>query len=197
MKQRDGEQPGFLSAQAETFLRAASQGNLSEVLRLLEAGVSPEVAYNKGSTALHIAAAWNHAHLIEPLAMAGADLGSRTAVDLGKWRLHSFCTPLHCTIERDALEAARELVRLGANLNARDSDGQTPLRLAVETSGTYSLVSPRLAKFLIEAGAHVNAHDNGGYTIFNQASKTIDLAPGHKESQEVIGMLQERKAWMW
>lgn len=197
MKQHDDEQRAPSSANEEAFLKACADGDLSEVLHLLNSGISPNISAAAGWTPLHYAAIRNQAHLIEPLVVAGANLEGRTAVNPSKWRLHSFCTPLHSTIEWDALEAARELVRLGADLNARDSDGQTPLRLAVETSGTYHLVSASLAKFLIEAGADINAYDNGDYTIFHEASNAADLAPWHQESQEVIEMLQERKAWMW
>ncbi len=184
----------------------------SDVLRLLTEGVSPNVDDAHGFKPLHSAASFNRPNLIRLLAEAGGDLDAHCPGTVFVYapplkdgsrfvrppiHISELFTPLHFTIEWDALEAAQELVRLGADINARDAQGQTPLRLAVETSGTYHLVSPRLAKFFIAAGADVNAYDRDGYTIFHEASMAATLSPGHRASQEVIEMLMERKAWMW
>ena len=51
------------------------------------------------------------------------------------------------------LAEVMSLVELGADINARDSDGRTPLGLAAEHGG------PSCIKALIEAGAQVNSYD--------------------------------------
>ena len=197
MKRNSSAQPlPGPASDAEALFSATCAGDLNDVMRLLNNGVSPTVCDEKGWTPLHVAAVWNQVHLIEPLVLAGADMEAKTPSHR-EFNLFPGCTALHCTVEWDALDAAHELIRCGANIDARNALGETPLRLAVETSGTYHLVSPLLAKFFIEAGADINVYDSGGYTIFNEASKAIDLAPGHFASQEIIAMLQERKAWMW
>jgi hypothetical protein len=197
MKRKPRQSARFdLTSDVLPLFEAVRTGSLKDVTRLLNGGASLHITDSNGWTPLHIAAVWNQAHLIEPLFIAGADLEAKTPTD-GEFNLFRSCTALHCTIEGDALEAAIELIRCGANIDARDVDGATPLRLAVETSGTYQLLSARMAKLFIEAGADINAYDSGGYTIFHEASNAIDLAPGHRESQDVIAMLQERKAWMW
>merc|ERR1719492_11142 len=62
--------------------------------------------------------------------------------------------PLHWAADRGALEVARVLVRMAgetpeaaARLNARDSNGDTPLHYAVNTD------NPELARLLLGAGA--------------------------------------------
>jgi ankyrin repeat protein len=56
-------------------------------------------------------------------------------------------------------ETIRVLIEAGAFVNAKKSDGRTPLMYALRYSSTPEIVTP-----LIEAGADVNARDGRGYT---------------------------------
>ena len=60
---------------------------------------------------------------------------------------------------------ARELLRAGADPDARDDDGRTPLFSAV-LGGSVGLVG-----LLLEAGADVNAHDHRGFTALHFAAE--------------------------
>ena len=60
--------------------------------------------------------------LCRALVAAGANLKSTV-----KWR----GTPLHCAVSCSKVDAVRELLQLGADVNARDLDGRTPLMFAV------------------------------------------------------------------
>ncbi|MEM2790511.1 MAG: ankyrin repeat domain-containing protein, partial [Thermofilaceae archaeon] len=58
---------------------------------------------------------------------------------------------LHKAVFRGHLEVARFLVENGADVNARNIDGMTPLHLAVFRGHL------EVARFLVEKGADVNA----------------------------------------
>jgi ankyrin repeat protein len=64
---------------------------------------------------------------------------------------------------------AAELLKLGANVNARNYDGQTPLHRAVED------VSYEVVKLLLSKGAETNAQDKNGRTPMSLAAKYKDI----------------------
>ena len=65
-------------------------------------------------------------------------------------------TALHDAVRGGDAEQVRELLAAGADVNATDDDGYTPLHRAV----LYK--APDIARLLIEAGADVNATDDDG-----------------------------------
>lgn len=76
-------------------------------------------------------------------------------------------TPLHYAIEKGKPSIARELVKAGADVNARDNNGRTPIFYAATTA-----VSD--VKLLLEAGAEMNAQDNFGQTFLHDRAKRIE-----------------------
>ena len=62
-------------------------------------------------------------------------------------------------------ELARILIEAGADPNAKDNDGETPLHQAVEFENAEA------AKLLIEAGADPNAKNNNGETPLHKATE--------------------------
>ncbi|MEW6614509.1 MAG: ankyrin repeat domain-containing protein [Thermodesulfobacteriota bacterium] len=66
---------------------------------------------------------------------------------------------LHDAAEHGDIEKARSLLNKGANVNARDSKGNTPLHVAAKYG------KKDIALLLIEKGANVNAKDNDEYGI--------------------------------
>ena len=78
------------------------------------------------------------------------------------------------------IEAA---IMAGANVNARDSHGGTPLMLAARNS------SPEVITILLENGADINARHNGGGTaLINAVAFNLDINP------EMITILLESGA---
>jgi len=62
-------------------------------------------------------------------------------------------TPLHAAIRGESLKELDHLIRQGANLNAVDEDGLTPLMCACSWGGVMGM---KIAIRLINAGADVN-----------------------------------------
>ena len=69
----------------------------------------------------------------------------------------------------------KRLIERGANVNAKDDFGHSPLRLAVNNDNVA------LAKLLISAGADVNAKDNDGRSRLYEATLFC-----HKEMQNLL-----------
>lgn len=93
-----------------------------------------------GKTALHLAAEWGDQQVIEALPKARVKkmLDELDAADR---------TPLMYAAARGNTASARALLDLGAKVNARNSTGDTALRVAA-SDGTVEV-----AKLLLEAGA--------------------------------------------
>jgi uncharacterized protein len=72
-------------------------------------------------------------------------------------------TPLFYAAQDDSLEIAKQLIRHGANVNARDKQGETPLHFAARS---FSLA---VAKELIQNDVDVDAQDMHGNTALSRA----------------------------
>jgi hypothetical protein len=98
-------------------------------------------------------------------------------------------TPLHLTSH--SKQIAELLIKRGANVNAKDSTGKTPLH-DVAYDGSLSVL-----KLLIENGADVNAQDNKGRTpkdsafIGIQSDKDFGISGKIKEREEIIRHLSK------
>jgi ankyrin repeat protein len=129
--------------------------------RLLEAGARVDARESfYGETALHWAAADDHADVLRMLVKAGAPVDERSAAQvfarrrngqsvlpLGSW------TPLMYAVRQNAPDAVTALLALGADLNAQDPDGATALIIAI-LNAHYDVAAQ-----LIDAGADVNILD--------------------------------------
>lgn len=87
-------------------------------------------------------------------------------------------TALHGVAGEEHMAMARLLIARGANVNAANDQGTTPLHLAAY---------PQMAKLLVEAGAAIEARDHGGNTPLHAATE-------HPEMQDVMAQLLRMKA---
>jgi ankyrin repeat protein len=87
---------------------------------------------------------------------------------------------LHEAVRAGEVARARELIAAGADANARDSYGATPLMNAAR-GGNVEMVSALLA-----AGADVNAVDELGWSAVHKAVYNSDLDRGFPKVVEVL-----------
>ncbi|MDD9899489.1 MAG: ankyrin repeat domain-containing protein [Alphaproteobacteria bacterium] len=80
------------------------------------------------------------------------------------------------------LDDVKELIAAGAEVDYRDSSGETPLMWAVRYNNTL------LAKMLIEAGADMDARNRYGETACDIAS-----AFGQAETRNMVRQERERR----
>ena len=131
---------------------AAAAGNLPMVTALLRLGVDANIADGGGHTPLY--ALGNQCAgggaVVKVLVRAGAKVDACEGVKR--------CTALHMAARRDNVEAAEALLQCGANIEARDSSGETPLRRAVNCGQTG------VARLLLEKGADRHSTGSKGLT---------------------------------
>ncbi|CRK32193.1 hypothetical protein BN1723_003857 [Verticillium longisporum] len=93
---------------------------------------------------------------------------------------------LHAAARLGNCEMMKMLLDHGADINARDIEGRTPLLAAVEAYKGDAII------FLLEAGVDVNAHDEQGRTALSMAvesdcEKAVDLFLRHGADPNLAG----------
>lgn len=100
---------------------------------------------------------------IEPEAVNRTVFGDSWSCNFGE-------TPLHIAVYNDAKDVLRTLVRLGANVNARDFGGRTPLHNFGVRLDDPELDPPistvrAIYNIMVESGADLHLRDNDGKTV--------------------------------
>ena len=144
---------------------AASEGHLEIVKALLAAGANPNAiggTFHYGPFVAWMSALnrcnKNWLEIFDAMLAAGVELNP--TIDI-------YFSPLGYAISKQQDPAMIEtLVKRGANVNINDSEGETPLMLAVRYS------SGEVVRTLIDAGADVNAKNKKGETVLSIAEKS-------------------------
>ena len=140
-----------------TCLMRASLNGHTETVRYLLSLPEMDVtqADNNGNTALHMAASWKHAEVVQVLIDAGADVDNRNS---------DMQTPLHLASSEGTLDVVKLLVRAGAGVCVADEEGNTCLMFASREGHTeivrYLLSLPEM---------DVTQADSGGDTAWEWA----------------------------
>ncbi len=153
-------QPGAPGAGASTgscaaLTRAAHDGNLTELRRLLATGASVDGADARGRTALHEAAFWGHDDILARLLRAGADVHARDVAG------H---TALDAAIRMGNASSMLLLHEAGADLNLADP-ASLPLMVSAAGQGNTTLL-----KLILAEGHDVNWQDESGRTALAAAA---------------------------
>ena len=151
---------GPLDRQAVTMYAAIRAGDTQSVERVLTQ--QPKLVYARfgaDGTALHVAARYNRPEIIKLLLSWGAELSDSN----GRYA----ATPLHWAAWWGASDAAAELIKAGASVDARATMG-TPLRWAVrgaEVRQNRRADYRAVVRVLLNAGADPNGGDGQGWPV--------------------------------
>lgn len=161
---------GFVSASGLTWAqaledswRAALDGDLPTVQRLIERGASADSADREGSTLLMLAARSGHAPIVSYLVGHKASVNARNRYG---------DTALMAASLKGHVEVAKVLIANGAEVN---SSGWSPLHYAA-FEGNASMV-----RFLLDQGADKNAIAPNEYTPLMLAVRN-----GHEEAARAL-----------
>ncbi|XP_025080928.1 E3 ubiquitin-protein ligase MIB2-like [Pomacea canaliculata] len=152
---------------------ACQEGYAREVEKMLaidKSGVND--FYHGVSTALHLAAMSDQTECVRLLVINGG-----ANVNLHASGMMYNC-PLHIACHMAKLQTVEALLELGADVNAQDSSGDTPLHLAIggrinkddESECQLRIV---IGCMLIRKGAYVDARNKKGRHPFNYGSQLI------------------------
>jgi truncated hemoglobin YjbI len=141
---------------------AAAAGNLAIVELRLRLGAEPDITDAGGHTPLYCVAneckARAGASVVHALLQAGACVNASDGV--------KHCTALHMAARRGNVEIAEALLDSGADIEAPDSLGETPLRRAVNCDKTD------VATLLLARGANMHSRGSKGLTPLLAARTT-------------------------
>eukprot|EP00752_Nemacystus_decipiens_P006402 g5766.t1 len=168
---------------------AAREGNVDVLRALLQHGVDVN-RRTDGYTSLHVAALNNHVGAIDVLIDAGADMEVEDDDD---------CTPFLDAVLNHCHEAALALFRHGANIEARDFRGETPLQIAARQAGREGVAS--IVNLLLTCGSDETALNPDGRTAAEIVGHHIEYAacPLKKEDvhrvRELLANAPADRAW--
>ncbi|XP_014470122.1 PREDICTED: GA-binding protein subunit beta-1 [Dinoponera quadriceps] len=156
------------------LLVSAKTGDIETVRELMSRG-APFSTDWLGTSALHLAAQYNHRDIAEILLRAGMSRDAKTKVDR---------TPLHMAVYEGHCQMVQLLLYHGADVDSRDMLKMTPLHWAVEREHV------RIIHTLLEHGADPGAISKFGKTPISLALEhdRLDLVDILQQEREIVGI---------
>lgn len=152
-KPADEARPSDFELEASTpLIRAAAEGRLSEVKRLIGIGADANESNDQGITPLMAAARRNHAQVVEWLLHNSAD---------PKFTDANGSTALHFAALGSSPDSVQILAKSGAPIELKDSFDLTALMIAVRFASLATV------KELIKVGASPYTADPNGWTALH------------------------------
>uniref|UniRef100_A0A915K751 Ankyrin repeat domain-containing protein 6 n=1 Tax=Romanomermis culicivorax TaxID=13658 RepID=A0A915K751_ROMCU len=209
-RKANGKSALFRSLNADLRL-AAGQGDAAEVLELLKKGAK-FIPNKEGRTALHLAAANGHAHIVQILVEHGCDLNHKDK--LGYTALHRACfdgfeeivrllvdangkvdeqdcvqenTALHEAASRGYTSCVELLLKAKANVYIRNKTGATALHSACQNGYNQS------CKLLLQHGCKTNVKDKYDDTPLHTACRYLHIGVAKILLSESIPIDEQNK----
>ncbi len=155
---------------------AARTGNAELIEYLIEKGCDINAHNSNGSTPLNDAALSGNLRTVELMVDNGAKINTKDCLAEGCNKVDG--SPLHNSVWRNP-EIVKYLIKQGANVNAVNQNGQTPLHIS--TFGRCI----ECVRVLVEGGADLNVQDKFGKTPLHHAIK--------REKKDIANYLVSQK----
>ncbi|MCL2779469.1 MAG: ankyrin repeat domain-containing protein [Polyangiaceae bacterium] len=159
------------------ILEAAWVGDVDILALLLDKGARTDVRDEVDATPLHLAARGRHSAalvvLISAMSAKSSNASCVDCIDLAAGPRRR--TALHEAVLATSLESVTMLLRAGANANAIDTFGQTPLHVAasIDPARSVAIAEALLANVANPAGpADPSMPDARGFTALHAAAST-------------------------
>lgn len=157
-----------------TLFEAAAAGQTAQVMAFVDAGLENLNAFSPdGFSPLGLAAFFGHQELASELLRLGADVHavSRNAMQV---------QPLHSAVAGNHLAIVQALVEAGADVNAAQQGGFTPLMGAAQNGNA------EVTRFLLSHGAGLDTRTSEGRSAWSLAAE--------ENHEEVLKLLREAGA---
>lgn len=161
----------------EELLTATNNGDLKEVINLVNQGANVNTPNNKGSTVLHLAARNGNYDVAKVLLDHGANINTKDNFGL---------TVCHYVAIAGNLEFLSYLIERGADMNILGGDyNRSALHLAANNARLDCVA------LLIEQGADLDIKDSKGQTALDIAKHNATSSTNPKKSFSEIALLIE------
>lgn len=138
----------------DSLHKAAYNGDIELVNKILKSKVNPDERDSFGGTALHAAMFQKNTEIMTVLIDHGFDVNAQG--------LSNGYTPLHDAVWANNLEAVKILLKRGAKTDIRGKDGLTPYEKALKED------KKEIAEYFKSKGSDLKGYDRGAKTSYSE-----------------------------